>query len=154
MAVLKLYHHPTIATTTTMATTTTSTIAVRREHGRGGEKPGVWRWMRLGMRQRGREETRGGKFDVRTRRINGCFWRIAEKGGESERGSEKAARKTPRDDAGEKERRISIGNSGKDSKERGGSVRGVGNEGWRETGGGTRTENACQLDNSTSTSRP
>lgn len=107
------------------------------------------------MRQRGREETRGGKFDVRTRRINGCFWRIAEKGGESERGSEKAARKTPRDDAGEKERRISIGNSGKDSKERGGSVRGVGNEGWREmAGGGTRTENACQLDNSTSTSRP
>lgn len=47
-----------------------------------------------------------------------------EEGGESERGSEKAARKTPWDDTREKERRISIGNSGKDSKERGGSVRG------------------------------
>lgn len=87
------------------------------QDGRGGEKPGVW--MRLGMRQRGR----GGKFDVRTRRINGCFWRRREEGGESERGSEKAARKTLRDDAGEKERRISIRNSGMVGKERGG---------WRE----------------------
>lgn len=90
MAVLRLYHHPTVATTTTIATTTTSTIAVRREHGRGGEKPGVW--MRLGMRQRGREETRRGKFDLRTRRINGCFWRVAEKREESKRGEKNAER--------------------------------------------------------------
>lgn len=106
----------------------------------GGEKPGVW--MRLGMRQRGREETRRGKFDLRTRRINGCFWRVVEKGEESKRGSEKAARKMLRDDAGEKERRTSIGNSGKDSKEGGGgSVRGIGNEGWRERTGAARRRN-------------
>lgn len=47
---------------------------------------------RVGVRQRGREEMRRGKFDVRTRRINGCFWRIAEKGVENERGSEKELR--------------------------------------------------------------
>lgn len=63
-----------------------------------------------------------------------------------------------RDDAGEKERRTSIGNSGKDSKEGGrayaGSETKVGERGPTRRGDGTRRENACQLDNSTSTSRP
>lgn len=47
---------------------------------------------RIGVQQRGREETWRRKFYVRTRRINGCFWRILEKGVESERGSEKEPR--------------------------------------------------------------
>lgn len=55
----------------------------RAWYGRGGEKSGVWRWMwlccRVGVRQRGREETQRGKFDVRTRRINGCFWRMSRR---------------------------------------------------------------------------
>lgn len=162
MAVLRLYHHPTIATTTTITTTTTSTIAIGREHGRGGEeKSGVWRWMRLccrvGVRQRGREETRRGKFDVRTRRINGCF--LAEKGEESERGNEKATGKTVERWCGrEREADLNPGIVGRIVRREGERTRGVRKRRLKRDDrcddGGTRRENACQLDNSTSTSRP
>lgn len=118
MAVLRLYHHPTIATTTTITNpTTTSTIGIGREHGRGGKNLDVWRWMWPCMCVSGKRATERPRRNVerKIRREKEEDKRmllayLGEGSRERERKRKRATRKTLRDEnAGEKERRISIG---------------------------------------------